>query len=160
MPITQEISTIAHVIELAIAPVFLITGIGALLAVMSNRLARIIDRARQIEDRWPDLDQEQILHAQAEFNSLARRAKLASFAINFCAFAALTVCLLIAALFVDAFIGKNLRWFVGGLFVLSMFSLSGGIVCFLREVHIAMLSLRIGAPSKNAAAAIAPISQR
>ena len=52
LPYTQEVSTIAHVIELAIAPVFLITGIGALLAVMSNRLARIIDRARQIETKW------------------------------------------------------------------------------------------------------------
>lgn len=149
MQLTQEVSTIAHVIELAIAPVFLITGIGSLLAVMSNRLARIIDRSRQIEDRWHNLDQSQLLDAEAELNSLAKRARLASFAINFCAFAALTVCLLIATLFVDAFIGTNLRWFVGGLFVLSMFSLSGGIVCFLREVHIAMLSLRIGSPNKT-----------
>ena len=148
MQLTQEVSTIAHVIELAIAPVFLITGIGSLLAVMSNRLARIIDRSRQIEDKWHHLDQSQILDAEAELNSLAKRARLASFAINFCAFATLTVCLLIATLFVDAFIGTNLRWFVGGLFVLSMFSLSGGIVCFLREVHIAMLSLRIGSPNK------------
>lgn len=148
-PLTQEVSTIAHVIELAIAPVFLITGIGALLAVMSNRLARIIDRARQIESKWPDLDHTQILDAEAEFISLSRRAKLASLAINFCAFAALMVCLLIATLFIDAFTGTNLRWFVGGLFVLSMFSLSGGIVCFLREVHIAMLSLRIGSPIKR-----------
>ena len=148
MQSTQEVSTIAHVIELAIAPVFLITGIGSLLAVMSNRLARIIDRSRQIEDKWQHLDQSQILDAEAELSSLAKRARLASFAINFCAFATLTVCLLIATLFLDAFIGTNLRWFVGGLFVLSMFSLSGGIVCFLREVHIAMLSLRIGSPNK------------
>lgn len=147
MPLMEEVSTIAHVIELAIAPVFLITGIGALLAVMSNRLARIIDRARQIEGKWPDLIQTQKLDAKAELSTLESRAKLASFAINFCAFAALLVCLLIATLFIDAFIGTNLRWFVGGLFVLSMFSLSGGIVCFLREVHIAMLSLRIGATS-------------
>jgi hypothetical protein len=148
LALTQEISTIAHVIELAIAPVFLITGIGSLLAVMSNRLARIIDRALQIEDKWPNLEQIQIVDAKAEFASLSKRAKLASYAINFCAFSTLTVCLLIATLFIDAFIGTNLRWFVGGLFVLSMFSLSGGIVCFLREVHIAMLSLRIGAPIK------------
>ena len=146
IPFSQEVSTIAHVIELAIAPVFLITGIGSLLAVMSNRLARIIDRARQIEDKWPNLKQAQILDAKAEFICLAKRAKLASYAINFCAFATLMVCLLIATLFIDAFSGTNLRWFVGSLFVLSMFSLSGGIVCFLREVHIAMLSLRIGAP--------------
>ena len=148
MPPTQEVSTIAHVIELAIAPVFLITGISSLLAVMSNRLARIIDRSRQIEAKWHDLDIIQIADAEAELASLSTRAKLASFSINFCAFAALMVCLLIATLFLDAFIGTNLRWFVGGLFVLSMCTLSGGIVCFLREVHIAMLSLRIGSPIK------------
>ena len=148
MPPTQEVSTIAHVIELAIAPVFLITGISSLLAVMSNRLARIIDRSRQIEAKWHDLDIIQTADAEAELASLSTRAKLASFSINFCAFAALMVCLLIATLFLDAFIGTNLRWFVGGLFVLSMCTLSGGIVCFLREVHIAMLSLRIGSPIK------------
>ncbi len=148
MPLTQEVSTIAHVIELAIAPVFLITGISSLLAVMSNRLARIIDRSRQIEAKWHDLDIIQTADAEAELASLSTRAKLASFSINFCAFAALMVCLLIATLFLDAFIGTNLRWFVGGLFVLSMCTLSGGIVCFLREVHIAMLSLRIGSPIK------------
>ena len=76
-------------IELAIAPVFLITGIGALLAVMSNRLARIIGRARQIETKWHDLDVIQIADAKTEFASLSKRAKLASYAINFCAFAAL-----------------------------------------------------------------------
>lgn len=148
MPLTQEVSTVAHVIELAIAPVFLITGISSLLAVMSNRLARIIDRSRQIEAKWHDLDIIQTADAEAELASLSTRAKLASFSINFCAFAALMVCLLIATLFLDAFIGTNLRWFVGGLFVLSMCTLSGGIVCFLREVHIAMLSLRIGSPIK------------
>ena len=149
MPLTQEVSTIAHVIELAIAPVFLITGISSLLAVMSNRLARIIDRSRQIEAKWHDLDIIQTADAEAELASLSTRARLASFSINFCAFAALMVCLLIATLFLDAFIGTNLRWFVGGLFVLSMCTLSGGIVCFLREVHIAMLSLRIGSPIKS-----------
>ena len=148
MPLTQEVSTVAHVIELAIAPVFLITGISSLLAVMSNRLARIIDRSRQIEAKWHDLDIIQTADAEAELASLSTRARLASFSINFCAFAALMVCLLIATLFLDAFIGTNLRWFVGGLFVLSMCTLSGGIVCFLREVHIAMLSLRIGSPIK------------
>ena len=111
MPLTQEVSTIAHVIELAIAPVFLITGISSLLAVMSNRLARIIDRSRQIEAKWHDLDIIQTADAEAELASLSTRAKLASFSINFCAFAALMVCLLIATLFLDAFIGTNLRWF-------------------------------------------------
>ena len=68
---------------------------------MSNRQARIIDRVRQIKAKWHDLDQTQILDADPEFSCWSNRAKLASFAINFYAFAALMVCLLIATLFMD-----------------------------------------------------------
>lgn len=143
----QDIAALAHVIQLAIAPVFLLTGVGAMLAVMANRLARIIDRARFVESSWPIFTDAQREDAQLEFSGLARRARLTSKAINFCALAALLVCALIAALFIDAFIGASLKWLVGALFVLAMCSLSSGIICFLLEVHIAMRTLSIGPPS-------------
>ena len=142
-----EITTIAHVIQLAIAPVFLLTGIGSLLAVMANRLGRIIDRARFVENNWSKLGDVERADAGREFSNLSHRAKFTSWAINLCAFAALLVCALIAALFIDALWGTNLRWLVGALFVLSMLALSIGIVCFLREVHVATHTLRIGPPS-------------
>jgi hypothetical protein len=142
----QDIAALAHVIQLAIAPVFLLTGVGSLLAVMANRLGRIIDRARFVERSWSVFNATQREDAKLEFSGLALRATLTSKAINFCAFAALLVCALIAALFVDAFIGVSLKWLVGGLFVVAMCSLSGGIICFLREVHIAMRTLSIGPP--------------
>lgn len=145
----QDVVTIAHVIQLAIAPVFLLTGIGSMLAVMANRLARIIDRSRFLESGWGKLGEAERVDARVELASLAHRAHFSSWAINFSALAALLVCALIAALFVDAFVGTRLRWLVGVLFVLSMFSLAGGIVCFLREVYVATHTLRIGPPNER-----------
>ncbi len=147
MQAEPDIAGLAHVIQLAIAPVFLLTGVGSLLGVMAHRLGRIIDRARFVENSWGLLNETQCNDARLEFSGLTKRATLTSQAINFCAFAALLVCVLIAALFVDAFIGVSLKWLVGALFVLAMCSLSGGIICFLREVHIAMRSLAIGPPN-------------
>jgi hypothetical protein len=142
----QDITIVSHVIQMAIAPVFLLTGIGSLLAVMANRLGRIIDRARFIEGTWARLDDSAQDEARREFSSLSHRAKFTSWAINFCAFAALLVCALIAALFIDAIVRTSLRWLVDLLFVLSMVALSSGIVCFLREVHVATSTLQIGPP--------------
>lgn len=152
----QNVTLIAHVIQLAIAPVFLLTGVGALLSVMTNRLGRIIDRARRVELDWSGLEGADRDEAHMELRGLAKRARLAGWAINFCALAALLVCVLIAALFVDAFLATNLKWLVGILFVATMFALIGGIMCFLREVYIATHTLRIGPPGQRRAPAPGP----
>jgi hypothetical protein len=54
----SQVTAIAHVIQLAVAPVFLLTGVGAVLAVLTQRLARIIDRARVLEERLPVVSEE------------------------------------------------------------------------------------------------------
>lgn len=141
-----DIAVIAHVIQLAVAPVFLLTGVGALLSVMTNRLGRVIDRARVLEAQFANLHEAARLTATAELGVLAKRARLASWAINFCTFAALLVCTVIAMLFIDAFIGTNLKWGVGALFIVAMVALIGGLVSFLREVYFATHTLRIGPP--------------
>jgi len=146
MPADPNISVIAHVIQLAVAPVFLLTGVGALLSVMTNRLARVIDRARGLEAQFAGLDPAARATAAVELGVLAKRARLASWAINFCTFAALLVCTVIAMLFIDAFIGTDLKWEVGALFVVAMGALIGGLVSFLREVYLATHTLRIGPP--------------
>lgn len=145
----HDVALIAHVIQLAIAPVFLLTGVGALLTVMTNRLGRIIDRARRVETGWNVLDEADREDSRMELRGLAQRARLAGWAINFCALAALLVCALISALFMDAFLARNLNWLVGILFVATMFALIGGIMCFLREVYIATHTLRIGPPGER-----------
>ena len=142
----QDVSLIAHVIQLAVAPVFLLTGLGALLSVMTNRLARVIDRARLVEGMWSALDEAGRTGTRRELETLARRAHLASWAINFCTFSGLLVCGVIGTLFLDVLLGTNLKWLVSVLFIASMLAVIGGLVSFLREVYLATHTLRIGPP--------------
>src|SRR5205814_4454780 len=100
---------ISHAIQLAIAPVFLLTGIAGLLGVMANRLARVIDRARQLEHIWPTLEEVDRSAAREELDDLERRRHLVSWSINFCTSAALLVCLVIVTLFVEEFFSRNFR---------------------------------------------------
>jgi hypothetical protein len=134
---TEPSGVIAHAIQLAVAPVFLLTGVAALLSVMAARLARVIDRARSFEKTWPSLDANGKAAARLEIGTLERRRRVCSWSINFCAAAALLVCLVIVTLFVEEFFAANLKWLAGALFVASMVALICGLGCFLREVYLA-----------------------
>jgi Protein of unknown function (DUF2721) len=137
MPIGAGIGDIAHAIQLAVAPVFLLTGLAGLLGVITNRLARVIDRARNLEGAWPKLDASARSRARLEIANLERRRSVCSWSINFCTSAALLVCLVIVTLFTDEFIGTNLTWLAGGQFVAAMVCLICGLTLFLREVYLA-----------------------
>jgi hypothetical protein len=142
-PFAVNLDDIGRAIQLALAPVFLLTGIAALLGVMTGRLARIIDRGRQLTET-PDLSTKSMSDAQAvEFASLERRRRLASLAITSCTFAALLVCAVIAALFVEALVSLDLRWMIGFTFTVAMAALIVGLANFLREVHLATQTIRI-----------------
>jgi hypothetical protein len=134
---------ISHAIQLAIAPVFLLTGVAGLLGVMANRLARVIDRARSFEEKWDSLDEATRASVRQESEHLLKRFHWASWAINFCAAAALIVCLVIVTLFVEEFFGRGIRSLAGLLFVVAMVSLIGGLGCFLREVYLATHTVHI-----------------
>jgi hypothetical protein len=140
---------ISHAIQLAVAPVFLLTGIAGLLNVMTNRLARIIDRGRYFELHWQQLDDDARTAAYKEMTSLERRRKLASAAINSCTFSALLVCLVVATLFVEALLGLPLKWVAGVLFLLSMLALISGLGAFLREVYLATHVVRLARVDKG-----------
>ncbi|MGE5523621.1 MAG: DUF2721 domain-containing protein [Rhodospirillaceae bacterium] len=142
----EPITDVAHVIQLSIAPVFLLTGVGSLLGVMTSRLGRVIDRGRHIESIYVSLKETARCHADEELRALAQRARLSSWAINLSTAAALLVCGVIATLFLDAFTGTDLKWFAGGVFVAAMLLLTGGLVCFLLEVYVATHTVYIGPP--------------
>jgi hypothetical protein len=141
-----DAAVIAHVIQLSVAPVFLLSGVAALLGVMTGRLGRVLDRARRLEDAWKGLDEAATRRGRRDLDTLRRRAHLASWAINACAAAGLLVCLVIAGLFIDAFLGTQLRWAVGAFFFLAMLALISGLAFFLKEVYLATHTLRIGPP--------------
>jgi hypothetical protein len=139
-----RISAIAHVIQLAIAPVFMLTGIASLLGVLTNRLARIIDRARLLEGRLIDVTGEHRHLMGSDLLMLSRRARYINRAISLCTIAALLVCLMIGILFISAFFPPDVSRIVATCFVLSMAALIAGLLSFLAEVHLATRSLRIG----------------
>lgn len=135
---------VAHAIQLAVAPVFLLSGIGAILAVMTNRLGRIIDRARVLEEKLDDASAEILAALRADLAVLSRRAKLISRAITLCTTTALLVCTVIAVLFLSAFLRFDATIPVALLFVAAMSTFFLGLVWFLREIYVATVSLRIG----------------
>ncbi len=137
MPTDPSNGSIAHAIQLAVAPVFLLTGIAGLLAVMANRLARIIDRARSVDQAWSGRGAHARVAARAELGNLERRRRVCSWSINYCAIAALLICLVIGTLFVEEFFTVNLKWLASALFVAAMLALIGGLTSFLREVYLA-----------------------
>lgn len=145
VPSDQSLPIISHAIQLAVAPVFLLTGVATLLVVMTNRLARIIDRARVFEQRWEQLNERARVAARNELVDLERRRRLASWATNFCICSALLVCIVIATLFVEAFFAADLKWLAGALFIGAMIGLIGGLSCFMREVYLATHTMRIDA---------------
>lgn len=139
--IETHISDVARVIQLAIAPVFLLSGVGTIILVLSNRLARIVDRTRALEHVVGEA-QEQAAHTQNELSVLAHRMGLVYLAIGLSVVCALMIGLLIVLAFVDAFLSINLSTVVGLMFMGSMLSLVASLLAFLREIFLAVKTAR------------------
>ena len=117
----------------AVAPVFLLTGIGSMLGVMTSRLGRAIDRARLLNEMAP----EKRVKYSDELDIIVRRTKWLRRAIGLVTLAALCVCISIASLFVGVELGFNVPHVVMISFIASMFSVIFGLLCFLREIVLA-----------------------
>ena len=137
-----SLNDIAHVIQLAVAPVFLLTGVGALLAVLSGRLGRAVDRSRVVEGRLPEVTGEALTAARDELALISRRTRLIYTAVALAVLCALLICVLIAVAFIDAFLAMNLAKFLATLFVLAMLALIASLLAFLREIFLAVSSAR------------------
>ncbi|TRZ65929.1 MAG: DUF2721 domain-containing protein [Rhodocyclaceae bacterium] len=135
----SHISEIARVIQLAVAPVFLLTAIATLVATLNNRLGRIVDRRRAllerpIENRFA----EEANTTRIELALLSRRVRLIYLAIFSAVLGALFICLVVASAFLAALISYDLSRLVAGLFILSMLALVVALSLFLREVYLAV----------------------
>ena len=148
-------SDIAHVIQLSVAPVFLLSGVGIMLTMFTSRLARIVDRSRVLEE-WLQSNAQPYPHPSAkcrELDTLSRRSRIIYAAIALSTLTGLLVCIVIAALFVSL-IGHQLTGLVALLFVLAMLAFAAAFVLFLYEVFIATAHIsrsRALAPRADAA---------
>ena len=115
-----------------------------MLAVMTSRLGRIIDRARYLEEQLVDVSPEFISTLQIDLKLLSQRAKLIYLAIALCTTTALLVCAVIAFLFVSAYLQFDASVVVALLFIAAMSTFVFGLLWFLREIYVGTISLRIG----------------
>jgi hypothetical protein len=138
------VSTIAQQIQLSIAPVFLLAGIGALLSVLTQRLARAVERERSLQRDFEQFDMHARRVATDELHILDRRVTVVNWAITACTAAALSVCVLIAMMFIadlaDFAFGREIAW----LFIITMLLLIAGLALFLWEIRLAIRALRVG----------------
>ena len=142
--VTMEthLTDITRVIQLAIAPVFLLTAIGTLITALNNRLGRIVDRRRVVHERLLAKSQpettEEDREMRQEWRVLSRRIRLIYFAMLSAGLGALLVCLVVAGAFIGALIATDLSRAVAVLFVMAMFAVIATLGMFLREVFLAV----------------------
>lgn len=140
----SQATSVAQVIQLAVAPVFLLAGVGATLNVLAARIGRIIDRARLMEEKLVTATAEDANVLQGRLKVLARRATLINRAIALCVLSGLLVSLVVAALFVSSALRVDLTGPIAIAFVIALLSLASALVYFLREVFLATNSLQFG----------------
>lgn len=128
-----EIQSVSVAIRDAVAPVFLLTGVGSILAVLVNRLGRAIDRARVVYAMNEDLR----VNVSGEFAIIVQRTGWIRRAIGLITLAALCVCMTIVSLFIEVKMGLNAPDLVSNSFIAAMFFLILGLLCFLREIALA-----------------------
>jgi len=142
VPAESHFYDIARVIQLAVAPVFLLTAIATIINVLIARLARAVDRRRILEEHMPEYADEREVQAVRELGLLNRRIVLVIWATALAVLSALMVCLLIGTAFVGAFIATDLSRPVAVLFTGSVGALTVCLLVFLREISIAAVSAR------------------
>jgi Protein of unknown function (DUF2721) len=139
------VANIAQLIQLALGPVFLISGVGVTLNVLTSRLARIVDRARNIEGQLETTtDEARARQHKDSLDVAARRTRLINAAITLTTLSALFTAIVVVMLFSSAFTTIDFSTAIAALFVTSMLCLAAAFLVFLVEVRIATAALRIG----------------
>jgi hypothetical protein len=138
-----SVTTVAEIVRLAVAPVFLLSGIGAFLNVCASRLSRIVDRSRKVEplllqslgaehERW-----------LGEMHILDRRLALVSWAISLSVLSAVMICLVVSLLFAASLTRTHFGTAIALLFIASMIAIGAGFAVFLVETRLGSRAVRV-----------------
>jgi hypothetical protein len=140
-----QTENVAKLIQLALGPVFLLSGVGITLSMLTQRLARIVDRARTLEDQRERTTQEtRLTRIDKDLRVIWRRTRYINSAIAFSTISALFTTLVVTLLFASEFTSMRTGPIIAILFVAAMVCLSTAFLMFLIEVRIAVNTLRIG----------------
>ncbi len=139
------VSTVAATIQTAIAPVFLLAGIGAILNVLAGRLSRIIDRVRALEALHPRSTGPEHDRHVWELRILDKRITFINAALVLCVASAVAICLVVALLFVARIVNLHIGTAVAVLFIAAMAMLTTGLILFLLEVRFSLRAIHVRA---------------
>jgi Protein of unknown function (DUF2721) len=140
--LAMKLTEIIPVLQVAIGPVILISGVGLLLLTMTNRLGRAIDRARQLarEVNGPDADRTRVSEQVA---TIYRRARVLRLTITLASLSVLLAAVLIIALFVAALLQQDYVLTISLIFIACLVSLIGSLIAFLYDIHLSLAALRL-----------------
>jgi hypothetical protein len=145
MQIDLQTENVAKLIQLALGPVFLISGVGITLSMLTQRLARIVDRARNLEDqREATSSEKKLVTIDEDLKVIFRRARQINVAIALCTTSAFLTALVVTLLFASEFVPLGVGGVIAVMFVASMVCLASAFLMFLLEVRVATNALRIG----------------
>ena len=142
MPATP-LNQIIPVLQMAIGPVILISGVGLLLLTMTNRLGRAIDRARQLKTEMPKRTDAERAHVQEQVAIIYQRAKLIRMSITLAALSALLAAALVVTLFLTALLQWQNGWLASIIFIACMVSLIASLVAFIRDINLSLRALKL-----------------
>ena len=140
---TPEVSQVAHTIQLSVAPIFLLAGVGAFLNVCAGRLSRIVDRARDLEARILETRGKEHDRLITQIRILDRRMALVSRAIFLSVLSAMLTCAVIVLLFAGSLAGLSVGTPIAILFIATMVSIGAGFFAFLVETRLGSRAVRI-----------------
>ena len=142
MALENHLPEISSVIQLAVAPVFMLTAVGTLIAALNFRLGRAVDRRRSLERRRAKMGEAELDAVRDELDTIAHRIRYTYYAILAAVISALFVCLLIFSAFLGAFVRVDLSTTIGTMFVLAIVALVACLLLFLREIFLAVSTPR------------------
>ena len=131
------------VLQVAIGPVILISGVGLLLLTMTNRLGRAIDRARQLARELPERNEADRSHLLAQVGIIYRRARLLRLTIALAGLSVLLAAALVVTLFLTALLRWETGWLVSIIFIACMVSLITSLVAFIRDINLSLRALKL-----------------
>jgi hypothetical protein len=139
----NTVSTIAQTIQLSLSPVFMLAGIGALLNVLVGRMARVVDRVRDLEKLHPAASGPDRDRYVWELRILDRRIRVINSALFLAVSSAVMTCLVVAQLFIAELIGLHIATIVALSFTAAMLLLIAALVSFIIEVRTSLLAVKV-----------------
>ena len=144
-----SVAQLIPVLQTAIGPTILISGVGLLLLTMTNRLARTIDRTRAVARELATKNGEDACKSREQMRVLWKRARLIRVSIALASTSALFAAILIIALFLTALLHLESVWLISTLFIICLASLIGSLAVFIHDINLALTALKLELPAED-----------